>query len=148
MSDRGRSPSPAGSGGPSGSGRRPSQSPARSASGSAAGGAAIGYQKPLGFDPAKPQGQDAQGNTRMELPPDAYVSETKKDLFTLRNGRFNTEGKAEQIEVNQYRMTKFDYNKKIYQYDVSSSHMSSHLIHSNTHYRFLSLLTRTRSAPS
>ena len=55
----------------------------------------------------------------MELPPDAYISETKKDMFTLRNGRFNTEGKPEQIEVNQYRMTKFDFSKKIYQYDVS-----------------------------
>jgi eukaryotic translation initiation factor 2C len=119
MSDRGRSPSPAGPGSSSGSGRRPSQSPARSASGSAAGRPA-GYAKPLGFDPAKPQKQEDQGNTRMELPPDAYVMETKKDLFTLRNGRFNTEGKAEMIEVNQYRMTKFDFSKKIYQYDVSN----------------------------
>jgi hypothetical protein len=57
----------------------------------------------------------------MELPPDAYVSETKKDLFTLRNGKFNTEGKPEQIEVNQYRMTKFDFSKKIHQYDVSTN---------------------------
>ncbi|KAJ4271702.1 Protein argonaute [Fusarium torreyae] len=118
MSDRGRSPSPAGSGGPSGSGRRPSQSPARSATGSAAGGPAAGWSKGPGFDPAKPQGQEDKGNTRMELPPDAYVSETKKDLFTLRNGKFNTEGKPEHIEVNQYRMTKFDFSKKIYQYDV------------------------------
>jgi hypothetical protein len=84
----------------------------------------------------------------MELPPDAYVSETKKDLFTLRNGRFNTEGKPEQIEVNQYRMTKFDYNKKIFQYDVSSFHMSSNSIHSNKHCRFSSLPTQTRLALS
>lgn len=55
----------------------------------------------------------------MELPPDAYVSETKKDLFTLRGNKLNTEGKPEMIEVNQYRMTKFDFEKKIYQYDVS-----------------------------
>jgi eukaryotic translation initiation factor 2C len=55
----------------------------------------------------------------MELPPDAYISETKKDMFTLREGRFNNEGRSEFIEVNQYRMTKFDFNKKIYQYDVS-----------------------------
>ncbi|KAI1065426.1 hypothetical protein LB507_000045 [Fusarium sp. FIESC RH6] len=109
MSDRGRSSSPAGSGGPSGSGRRPSQSPSASAG---------GYAKPLGYDPAKPLKQQDQGNTRMELPPDAYISETKKDMFTLRKGRFNTEGKPEQIEVNQYRMTKFDFSKKIYQYDV------------------------------
>lgn len=114
MSDRGRSPSPAGSGGPSGSGRRPSQSPA---------GSAGGYAKPLGYDPAKPLKQQDQGNTRMELPPDAYISETKKDMFTLRKGRFNTEGKPEQIEVNQYRMTKFDFSKKIYQYDVSIHHL-------------------------
>ncbi|KAL4730323.1 Protein argonaute [Fusarium chlamydosporum] len=117
MSDRGRSPSPARSGGPSGSGRQSSKSPARSATGSA-GGSAGGYAKPLGYDPAKPQRQEDQGNTRMELPPDAYISETKKDMFTLRNGRFNTEGRPEQIEVNQYRMTKFDFSKKIYQYDV------------------------------
>ncbi|KAM0503725.1 hypothetical protein ACHAP8_002966 [Fusarium lateritium] len=115
MSDRGRSPAP---GGPSGSGRRPSQSPARSATGSA-GGPAGGYAKPLGYDPARlVVKQEDQGNTRMELPPDAYISETKKDMFTLREGRFNTEAKPEMIEVNQYRMTKFDFNKKIYQYDV------------------------------
>lgn len=54
----------------------------------------------------------------MELPPDAYVPETRKDAFTLRGNKLNTEGKPEQIEVNQYRMTKFDFTKKIYQYDV------------------------------
>ncbi|KAF5000779.1 hypothetical protein FDECE_11134 [Fusarium decemcellulare] len=118
MSDRGRSPSPAGPGGPSSSGRRPSQSPARSPAPPSAGGAAAGWAQGPGFDPAKPQRQEDQGNTRMELPPDAYVSETKKDLFTLRGGKLNTEGKPEQIEVNQYRMTKFDFSKKIYQYDV------------------------------
>ncbi|KAF5020355.1 hypothetical protein F66182_7627 [Fusarium sp. NRRL 66182] len=111
MSDRGRSPSPAGPGGPP-------QSSSRSPSASAAGGPSSGWAQGPGFDPAKPQGQQDKGNTRMELPPDAYVSETKKDLFTLRNGRFNTEGKPEPIEVNQYRMTKFDFSKKIHQYDV------------------------------
>lgn len=54
----------------------------------------------------------------MELPPDAYISETRKDFFTLRGNKLNTEGKPEQVEVNQYRMTKFDFTKKIYQYDV------------------------------
>ncbi|KAM5355683.1 hypothetical protein ACJ41O_002329 [Fusarium nematophilum] len=118
MSDRGRSPSPAGPGGPSGPERRPSQSPSRSPARSAASGPAAGWTKGPGFDPAKPQRQEDQGNTRMELPPDAYVSETKKDLFTLRGKQLNTEGKPEQIEVNQYRMTKFDFTKKIHQYDV------------------------------
>lgn len=54
----------------------------------------------------------------MELPPDAYIPETRKDAFTLRGNKLNTEGKPEQIEVNQYRMTKFDFTKKIYQYDA------------------------------
>ncbi|KAH7273919.1 hypothetical protein MRS44_000638 [Fusarium solani] len=118
MSDRGRSPGPSGLGGSSGSGRRPSQSPGGSTARSSSRGPAAGWAQGPGFDPAKPQQQQDQGNTRMELPPDAYVSETKKDLFTLRNGKFNTEGKPEQIEVNQYRMTKFDFSKKIHQYDV------------------------------
>lgn len=55
----------------------------------------------------------------MELPPDAYVSETKKDMFILRGNKFNTEGKPADMLVNQYRMKKFDFTKKIYQYDVS-----------------------------
>ncbi|KAF4949798.1 hypothetical protein FSARC_13401, partial [Fusarium sarcochroum] len=52
---------------------------------------------------AKPQGQADKGNARMELPSENYVSGTKMGLFTLRNGKLNREGKAEQIEVNQYR---------------------------------------------
>lgn len=55
----------------------------------------------------------------MELPADAYIMDTKKSQFALRENKFNTEGKKEMIEVNQYRMTKFDFSKKIYQYDVS-----------------------------
>ncbi|KAK7415854.1 Protein argonaute [Neonectria magnoliae] len=122
MSDRGRrSPSPSGPGSSSGE-RRPSQSPSRgrtdSPSGSAAGKPGSGWAKGPGFDPARPAPKEEKGNTRMELPPDAYVSETKKDLFTLRGNKLNTEGKAELVEVNQYRMTKFDFTKKIYQYDV------------------------------
>ncbi|KAF4967182.1 hypothetical protein FZEAL_10568 [Fusarium zealandicum] len=118
MSDRGRPSSPAGPGGPSGSEKRPSQSPSGSHARSGSGGLKPGWTPSIGFDPAKPQRQEDKGNTRMELPPDAYVSETKKDLFTLRGKKFNTEGKPEQMEVNQYRMTKFDFSKKIYQYDV------------------------------
>jgi eukaryotic translation initiation factor 2C len=73
----------------------------------------------MGVDPAKPKDDpEKRGNTRMELPPDAYITDSNKDVFPLRKG-FNTEGKPEIIEVNQYRMTKFDFNKKIYQYDVS-----------------------------
>lgn len=60
-----------------------------------------------------------QTNTRMELPPDAYVSDTKKSLFPLRGNKFNSEGRQEVIEVNQYRMTNFDFGKKIYQFDES-----------------------------
>ena len=117
MSDRGRSPSPAGPGGPSGSERRPSPSPSgRSAASGPSGGNWI--QGP-GFDPAKPAKKEEKGNTRVELPPDAYISDTRKDMFTLRGNKLNTEGQAAQVEINQYRMTKFDFSKKIYQYDAS-----------------------------
>lgn len=74
----------------------------------------------MGFDPAKPESSDRKGNTRMELPADAYVTnEAQKDVFAIRGNKFNTEGRLEMVEVNQFRMTKFDFNKKIYQYDVS-----------------------------
>lgn len=118
MSDRGRSPAPSSHRGSEG---RPSQSsrgpgsPARSS----AGGPAGNWPKPLGVDPAKPIKAPEKGNTRVELPPDAYLTDTKKDFFTLRGQKLNTEGKPETIEVNQYRMTRFNFNKKIYQYDVS-----------------------------
>lgn len=73
----------------------------------------------MGFDPAKTESRDRKGNTRMELPPDAYVTnEAQKDVFAVRGNKFNTEGRPETVEVNQFRMTKFDFNKKIYQYDV------------------------------
>lgn len=55
----------------------------------------------------------------MELPADAYITDTKKSQFALRENRFNTEGKKEMVEINQYRMKNFDFSKKIYQYDVS-----------------------------
>jgi eukaryotic translation initiation factor 2C len=75
----------------------------------------------MGFDPAKPPSKDRKGNTRMELPPDAFLSyEDRKDVFPPRENKFNTEGRPEKVEVNQFRMTKFDFNKKIYQYDVSN----------------------------
>lgn len=55
----------------------------------------------------------------MELPADAYATDTQKSLFTLRGNKLNSEGAPVVVEVNQYRMTKFDFTKKIYQYDVS-----------------------------
>lgn len=132
MSERGRSPAPSGqgqterrssqslsrSGSRSASGSRPT-SPARSA---AVGAGPGGFVKGPGFDPARmgSQGIQEKGNTRMELPPDAYVSDTKKDMFALRGNRLNSEGKPAQVQVNQLRMSKFDFQKKIYQYDVSS----------------------------
>ncbi|KAF7547263.1 hypothetical protein G7046_g9055 [Stylonectria norvegica] len=129
MSDRGRSPSPSGQGGPSGSERRPSQSPSRQASPSrsaasgpsSSGAAAAAYKQPLGYDPAKPPAKEERGNTRMELPPDAYLTDTKKDVFTLRGKQLNTDGQSALIDVNQYRMMKFDFGKKIYQYDIQLS---------------------------
>lgn len=72
----------------------------------------------MGVDPAKPAKQEDRGNTRMELPPDAYVSDTHKSMFALRGNKTNTEGKMTTVEVNQYRMKSFDFSKKIHQYDV------------------------------
>ena len=53
----------------------------------------------------------------MELPPDAYM-EGEKSIFTPRGNKLNTEGTPDVVHTNQYRMTKFDFSKKIYQYDV------------------------------
>ncbi|KAG6053508.1 hypothetical protein E4U32_007534 [Claviceps aff. humidiphila group G2b] len=72
----------------------------------------------LGVDPARGTAQQNEGNTRMELPPDAYILHRKKDTFALRGNKYNTEGSKAIVEVNQYRMTKFDYSKDIHQYDV------------------------------
>ncbi|EGX96643.1 eukaryotic translation initiation factor 2C 2 [Cordyceps militaris CM01] len=81
-----------------------------------------GWTEGPGFDPARMGGPTRKaGNTRMELPPDAYVSDTQKSMFTLRGNNLNTEGSPAVVEVNQYRMTKFDFTKKIYQYDVALS---------------------------
>ncbi len=127
MSDRGRIPIRPGPGAPP-PGQTPGQSPRDSRVNSPARSttsrpgnpsAPSGWAQGPGFDPAKPATGDRQGNTRMELPADAYVSDTKKSLFALRGNKFNTEGKPDVVEVNQYRMTKFDFSKKIYQYDVS-----------------------------
>ena len=111
MSDPNRPNSPRGEQGP------PSSSPARSrpASPSPAG------QAPLGYDPAKPN--KTMVNTRMELPAEAYLTENTKDIFPVRGQKLNTEGQVIQLEVNQYRMTKFNFSKKIYQYDVSVGHI-------------------------
>ncbi|KAL7797242.1 Piwi domain-containing protein [Trichoderma ceciliae] len=124
MSDRGRSPAGSGSGASQHS-RRPSMSAsgrsrgASPAQASASGGSNPGWAPSMGFDPAKPENKDRKGNTRMELPPDAYISnEARKDVFAVRGNKFNTEGRPERVEVNQFRMTKFDFNKKIYQYDI------------------------------
>ncbi|KJZ77147.1 hypothetical protein HIM_03468 [Hirsutella minnesotensis 3608] len=129
MSDRGRSQSPAPS-----AGRPPSQSRAASRSASPHGQATSrsasphgptaqpGWAPAMGKDPARLTTKtEDKGNTRMELPPDAYVSDTQKSIFALRGNKLNTEGKPAQIQVNQYRMTAFDFGKKIHQYDVNIS---------------------------
>lgn len=64
----------------------------------------------------------------MELPPDAYVTDAQKDMFAARGNRFNTEGSNAVVEVNQYRMKKFNFSKNIYQYDVSHA-ISTSLLH-------------------
>lgn len=78
-----------------------------------------GWVEGLGVDPARGTTQQDKGNTRMELPPDAYILDDQKDTFALRGNKYNTEGSKAIVEVNQYRMTKFDYSKDIHQYDVS-----------------------------
>lgn len=132
MAERGRLPHQQGSGPPQG--RAPSQtsaarsahpsrvaSPARSAQQGPA-----GYPPALGQDPGRIESANSgkrAGNTRMELPPDAYVTGLPKEssAFTLRQNNLNTEGQPAMVEVNQYRMTKFNFDKKIYQYDVSTT---------------------------
>ncbi|KAK2609134.1 Protein argonaute [Conoideocrella luteorostrata] len=106
MSSRGRSPTP------SAGGRSGPPSPSRSGPGPS------GWVAPMGHDPARSNVQRDKGNTRMELPPDAYVSDTKKGMFALRGNKFNSEGSKAIVEVNQYRMKKFNFSQKIYQYDV------------------------------
>lgn len=129
MSERGRSPGPSGQGGDT---QRGSRSPSvrsgtqrgpGSPSRSGSQGPAAGWVQGPGHDPARSAGGQRQEgpNTRLELPPDAYVSDTKKDMFIVRGNKFNTEGKPAEMLVNQYRMKKFDYTKKIFQYDISVS---------------------------
>ncbi|KAG6237720.1 hypothetical protein E4U25_002418 [Claviceps purpurea] len=77
-----------------------------------------GWVEGLGVDPARGTTQQDKGNTRMELPPDAYILDDQKDTFALRGNKYNTEGAKAMVEVNQYRMTKFDFSKDIHQYDV------------------------------
>ena len=62
--------------------------------------------------------EEKKGNTRMELPPDAYMIDNNKSKFTMRGNKLNSEGTPDVVHVNQYRMKKFDFSKKIYQYDV------------------------------
>lgn len=59
----------------------------------------------------------------MELPPDAYLTDTKKSQFALRGNKLNTEGTQDMVHTNQYRMKSFDTSKKIFQYDVSNSEL-------------------------
>ncbi|KAG6012482.1 hypothetical protein E4U43_007782 [Claviceps pusilla] len=111
MSQRGRSPAPSAAA-PSGS---------RTGSAAPSAGRPSGWVAGPGFDPARSTTQQDKGNTRMELPPDAYVLDAQKDIFALRGNKYNTDGSKAIVEVNQYRMTKFDFAKKIFQYDVSIS---------------------------
>ncbi|GAO18386.1 uncharacterized protein UV8b_05404 [Ustilaginoidea virens] len=116
MSERGRSPTPVPVRGTSQSGSGPPGS--RPGTPAPSGPGASGWKAGPGYDPAKMTTHKMIENTRMELPPDAFVLDEQKDVFALRGNKLNSEGSKAIIEVNQYRMTKFDFNKKIYQYDV------------------------------
>lgn len=120
MSDRGRSPGPSGSGPGSGP-RGPSGSRGSSPASAAGRGPVPQWKEGPGYDPARMDKPKDKGNTRMELPPDAYATDAKKSMFAVRGNKFNTEGTPDLVHVNQYRMKKFDFNKKVYQYDVSNS---------------------------
>ncbi|KAG5948403.1 hypothetical protein E4U53_006296 [Claviceps sorghi] len=111
MSQRGHSPAPSVA----------ASSGSRIGSPAPQGSTPAGWAAGPGFDPARSNTQQEKGNTRMELPPDAYVVDAQKDIFALRGNKFNTEGSKAIIEVNQYRMKKFDFAKKIFQYDVTIS---------------------------
>lgn len=112
MSDRRRSPA-LGSGPGSRSGAQ-SQSPSRSGRGSPSLPKQSPYGPGLGYDPAK-SGVAVSGrrqdNKRLDLPADAFMDH-KQGTFPLRGNKFNTEGRQDMVEVNQYRMTQFDFQKR------------------------------------
>lgn len=57
----------------------------------------------------------------MELPADAYNLGTAKHQFALREKReYDGKYTPAQTFVNQYRVKALDFDKAIYQYDVSS----------------------------
>lgn len=66
-------------------------------------------------------GQDSgKLNARIELPLDACASETKKDIFISHGSEYNNfECTIRKVEVNECRMTKFDFKKDINWYDLS-----------------------------
>ncbi|KAM0324838.1 hypothetical protein ACHAQA_007804 [Verticillium albo-atrum] len=100
-------------------------SPARSRSGSQSG--KPNFPKPLGYDPAKPPPKPDQdkGNTRLDLPPEAYMSAERLrnpgfQPFAKRPG-FNKTGTPVPLEVNQFKVASWNIECRIYQFDITIS---------------------------
>lgn len=75
----------------------------------------------MGKDPARLE-PERKVFQRVELPADAYALD-RPDFFLSRPKKFNESGQAANIEVNQYKVTSFDFSKTVHQYAVSVSPM-------------------------
>ncbi|PKS13025.1 hypothetical protein jhhlp_000366 [Lomentospora prolificans] len=101
-------------------GRSPALSRAGSTSGSpSAEKGKTPFGRGMGYDPAKPeQIPKNKFNSRVDLPPEAYMKEPIDNRFTKRPG-FNTTGRVISVDVNQFAVTSINQSLKIYQYDIS-----------------------------
>ncbi|KAM0278769.1 hypothetical protein ACHAQH_004960 [Verticillium albo-atrum] len=100
-------------------------SPARSRSGSQS--SRPNFPAPLGYDPAKPAPKPDQdkGNTRLDLPPEAYMSAERLQNpgfqpFAKRPG-FNKTGTPVPLEINQFKVAAWSTDCRIYQFDITIS---------------------------
>ncbi|KAL2889843.1 Piwi domain-containing protein [Ceratocystis lukuohia] len=66
-----------------------------------------------------PRPSGARGNTRIDLPAEAYLDPSSSIVYPRRPG-YNSVGAEINIEINQFRIMSFDKSKKIWQYDVSA----------------------------
>lgn len=76
----------------------------------------------MGFDPARDQIAESKRRekevpNRMDLPPEAFVTDGKKPIFAARPG-YNEKDKPVNIRVNQYRVEQTNA-VTVYQYSVS-----------------------------
>ncbi|KAL5606798.1 hypothetical protein BROUX41_003178 [Berkeleyomyces rouxiae] len=60
----------------------------------------------------------ARGNTRLDLPAEAYLDATSSIVYPRRPG-YNTAGQDINVDINQFRIMDFDKSIKVWQYDIS-----------------------------